>query len=43
MKEKKSYESWRISDKFWEVVKNDIPRYERDTNATQKREISFDS
>lgn len=30
MSEKKSYQSWTISDEFWERVKEDIPKTERD-------------
>jgi len=33
MSEKKSYESWRMSDEFWEAVKDDIPLYERDSGV----------
>ena len=37
MSEKKSYESWRMSDEFWEMVKDDIPLYERDPQREYKR------
>jgi len=30
MEEKKSYRSWTISDEFWEAIKEDIPKKERD-------------
>ncbi len=30
MAEKKSYQSWTISDEFWEAIKEDIPKRERD-------------
>ena len=30
MSEKKSYLSWTISDEFWEAIKGDIPKTERD-------------
>ena len=30
MSEKKSYQSWTISDEFWEAIKGDIPQTERD-------------
>ena len=30
MGEKKSYQAWTVSDKFWEAVKGEIPKRERD-------------
>lgn len=30
MSEKKSYQSWTISDEFWEKIKEEIPKKERD-------------
>lgn len=30
MSEKKSYQSWTISDEFWERIQEDIPKTERD-------------
>ncbi len=30
MSEKKSYQTWTISDKFWQVIKEEIPKKERD-------------
>ena len=30
MSEKKSYQSWTISEEFWEAIKGDIPKTERD-------------
>ncbi len=30
MEEKKSYQSWTISDEFWEAIKDEIPKKERD-------------
>ena len=30
MSEKKSCQSWTISDEFWERIKEDIPKTERD-------------
>ena len=30
MEEKKSYQSWTISDEFWTVIKDEIPKKERD-------------
>lgn len=36
MSEKKSYESWKISDEFWNEVKDLIPKKERDPNKTYK-------
>lgn len=30
MSEKKSYQSWTISDEFWERIQEDIPKAERD-------------
>ena len=30
MSEKKSYQAWTISDEFWEAVKEEIPKKERD-------------
>ena len=30
MSEKKSYQSWTISEGFWEAIKGDIPQTERD-------------
>ncbi len=30
MEEKKSYQSWTISDELWEVIKDEIPKKERD-------------
>jgi len=37
MAEKKSYESWLMSDEFWEAVKDEIPLYERDSQREYKR------
>lgn len=34
--EKKSYQSWTISDTFWEAIKGFIPNRERDANKTYK-------
>ena len=31
MNEKKSYQSWTISEEFWEAIKGDIPKTERDS------------
>lgn len=36
MEETKSYKSWTISDELWEVVKDEIPKYERDPEKTYK-------
>ena len=36
MTEKKGYQSWTISDEFWEAVKDAIPKKERDTQKTYK-------
>ena len=30
MSEKKNYQSWTISEEFWEAIKGDIPKTERD-------------
>ncbi len=30
MEEKKIYQSWTISDEFWDVIKEDIPKKEQD-------------
>ena len=32
MEGKKSYQSWTISDEFWEAIKDEIPKRERDPN-----------
>ena len=32
MAEKKGYQSWTISDEFWEAIKDEIPKKERDLN-----------
>ncbi len=29
MEEKKNYQVWTISDKFWEAIKGEIPKKER--------------
>ena len=29
MREKKSYQAWTILDKFWEAIKGEIPKKER--------------
>lgn len=34
---KQAYESWTISDEFWEVIEPYIPTYERDPNKEYKR------
>jgi len=34
--EKKSYQSWTISDEFWEAIKDNIPDRQRDPNKTYK-------
>lgn len=34
--EKKSYQSWTISDEFWEAIKGLIPDRKRDPNKTYK-------
>ena len=31
---KKSYKSWTISDEFWEIIKGEIPKKERDPKKT---------
>ena len=39
MSEKKSYQSWTISDEFWERIQEDIPKTERiklDNNVNAK-------
>ena len=30
MEKKKGYQSWRISEEFWEAIKEEIPKKERD-------------
>ena len=35
--EKKSYQSWTISDEFWEAVKDEIPERQREEGRTYKR------
>lgn len=37
MGEKKSYQSWTISDEFWEKIKDMIPKRGRDENRTYQR------
>ncbi len=32
MEKKKGIQSWTISDEFWEVIKDDVPKRERDPN-----------
>ena len=32
-----SYQSWTISDEFWEVIKDELPKSERDPNREYKR------
>lgn len=39
MSEKKSYQSWTISDEFWNEVKDLIPQRERDPNKTYKNKV----
>lgn len=34
---KQSYQSWTISDEFWEVIKPYIPIHQREANKTYKR------
>lgn len=34
---KQSYQSWTISDEFWEVIKPYIPKHERDSSKKYKR------
>jgi len=34
---KQSYQSWTISDEFWEVIKPYIPQHQRMPNKTYKR------
>lgn len=36
MSEKKSYQAWTISDEFWEAIKGEIPKKERDPAKTYK-------
>ncbi len=35
--EEKSIKSWKLSDEFWEKVKDKIPTHQRDPNKTYKR------
>lgn len=37
MSEKKSYQSWTISDEFWERIKKLVPRRERDPKKKYQR------
>lgn len=37
MSEKKSYQAWTISDEFWEAVKGEIPKRERDPAKEYKK------
>ena len=39
MEKKKSYQSWKISDEFWNVVKNYIPVHKRDPEKEYKRTV----
>ena len=36
MTEKKSYQSWTISDELWNVIKDEIPQKKRDTEKVYK-------
>jgi transposase len=36
MEDKKSYQSWTISDEFWAVIKDEIPQKERDPEKQYK-------
>ena len=36
MTEQKGYQSWTISDEFWEAIKDAIPKKERDAQKTYK-------
>jgi transposase len=39
MKNQGSYQSWTISDEFWEAIKGYIPVYKRDPEKTYKRRV----
>jgi len=39
MEKQKSYQSWTISDEFWEEIKDFIPVHERDSQKEYKRNI----
>ncbi|MEY8316939.1 hypothetical protein AALB19_06395 [Oscillospiraceae bacterium 50-58] len=36
MSEKKNYQAWTISDEFWETVKGEIPKKERNPAKEHK-------
>ena len=36
MNDKKSYQSWTISDEFWAIIKDEIPQKERDPEKHYK-------
>ena len=36
MAEKQGYQSWTVSDEFWEAVKDAVPKKERDPQKTYK-------
>ena len=36
MTEKKSYQSWTISDELWNVIKDEIPQKKRDPEKVYK-------
>jgi len=39
MDEKKSYQSWTLSDEFWNEVKDYIPKKKRDPKRTYKNKV----
>ena len=36
MSDKKSYQAWTISDEYWEAIKDEIPKKERDPGKKYK-------
>jgi transposase len=39
MEKQKSYQSWTISDEFWDAIKDYIPTYKRDPQKEYKRAV----
>ena len=39
MTEKKSYQSWTISDELWNVIKDEIPQKKRDPEKVYKNKL----